>query len=160
MKSRTTALLDIFQLHGTNAVYIVSTGYIARATYSLFSHYGCIFYMNGSMGLAPGIGLGIALNSEKDVIVISGDASLLMHLGLTHTIRDCNLDNLHVYVLDNNCHESVGSHRCSALEKSYPGIKKIISINREGKSSRVGVGFAENANQIKNFLKVQEQLCY
>ena len=153
MKSRKAALLDIFQAHGPNAVYVVSTGYIARAAYALFNHYDCVFYMNGSMGLAPGIGLGIALNSKKDIVVISGDASLLMHLGLTHTIRDYNLDNLHVYVLDNNCHESVGGHKCSPLEQNYPGVKQTITINREGKTPRVGVGFAENTKKIKDVLR-------
>ncbi len=152
MKSRKQALLDIFEKHGTDALYIVSTGYIARAAYEIFKKEKCVFYMNGSMGLAPGIGAGLALNTHKDVVVVSGDASLLMHLGLTHTIRDLALTNLYVYVLDNSCHESVGGHPCALLEKSYPGVNEIISINREGKTPRVGITFEENAKQIKDML--------
>lgn len=152
MKSRKQALSDIFEKHGSSSIYVTSTGYISRATYDLLKDENCIFYMNGSMGLAPGIGIGLALNTEKDVVVISGDASLLMHLGLTHTVRDLNLQNLHVYILDNNCHESVGAQPCSALEKSYPGITQIVPINREGKTPRVGITFEENVKQIKTAL--------
>ncbi len=152
MKSRKLAIEEIFQNHGNNAVYVVSTGYIARATYEVLGHQDSVFYMNGSMGLAPGIGLGIALNTKKDVVVVTGDASLLMHLGLTHTIRDMSLANLFVYVLDNNCHESVGEQKCAHLEKSYPGVNEIVKINREGKTPRVPITFEENANTIKKLL--------
>jgi phosphonopyruvate decarboxylase len=156
MKSRKEALHDIFKCHGANALYIFSTGYIARAAYDLFEKEKCIFYMSGSMGLAPGIGIGLALNTTKDVVVVSGDASLLMHLGITHTIRDLKMSNLYVYILDNNCHESVGGHPCAPLEKDYPGIKEIIPISKEGKTPRVGITFEENAKQIKDILGVRE----
>ena len=33
--------------------------------------------MQGSMGLAPCIGLGMAANTDKDIVVLSGDAALL-----------------------------------------------------------------------------------
>jgi len=108
--------------------------------------------MKGSMGLAPGIGLGISLNSDADVVVLSGDASLLMHLGLTHTIRDFARGNLHLYVFDNGCHESVGGQLCASLEPAYPGVQKIIFINKEGKTPRVKIGFKENADQLKKIL--------
>ena len=47
-----------------------------------------IFYMQGSMGHAPCIGLGINLNTNKNVVVLSGDAALLMHLGITHAYQN------------------------------------------------------------------------
>ena len=127
MLSRKEAINNIFDKHG-DAVYITNTGYISRAVYNEYPNNKNIFYMQGSMGIAPCIGLGIAMNTDKDVVVLSGDGALLMHLGITHTIRDENLNNLFVYVLDNGCHESVGKYKCSYLEDWYSGITEIIEI--------------------------------
>ena len=128
MLNRKEAITSIFGIHGKNALYVTNTGYISRAVYNEYPLNNNILYMQGSMGIAPCIGLGIALNTKKDVVVLSGDGALLMHLGITHTIRDYNLSNLFIYVLDNGCHESVGAYKCSHLENSYPGINKIYKI--------------------------------
>lgn len=152
MLSRKDAIHKIFKKHGTNALYVTNTGYISRAVYNEFPSFHNILYMQGSMGLAPAIGLGIALNSNKPVVVLSGDGALLMHLGITHTIRDCNLSNLFVYVLDNGCHESVGKYKCSPLEKTYPGVCKIIKITNDGKTNRVGIDCKTNKKLFKSCL--------
>ena len=131
MFTREKTIQKIFDRH-PDAVFITNTGYISRAVYDLFPDNKNIFYMQGSMGLAPCIGLGMATNTDKDVVVLSGDASLLMHLGITHTIAEQNLDNLFVYVLDNNCHESVGEFDCVKLENSYSGINQIFKISNDG----------------------------
>ena len=112
MLSRKQSIIEVFEKHGPEAVYVTNTGYLSRAIYQLFPNHNNIFYMQGSMGLSPAIALGIASNTDKQVVALSGDASLLMHLGVTHNIRDYlseGNDNLHVYVLDNGCHESVGA---------------------------------------------------
>ena len=149
MLSRKEAINRIFEEHGGDAVYITNTGYISRAVYNEYPNNKNIFYMQGSMGMAPCIGLGMALNSDKDIVVLSGDGALLMHLGITHTIEDENLNNLYVYVIDNGCHESVGGYKCSKLEDSYPGITEIIKISNDGKTDRVDLDCVENTNQIK-----------
>ena len=151
MLNREQVITEIFETHG-DAVYVTNTGYISRAAYTIYPHKTNVFYMQGSMGLASCIGLGIALNTEKDVVVLSGDAALLMHLGITHNIRDANLPNLYVYVLDNGCHESVGAYECSPLESQYPGVNKIYKMSNDGKFSRVGVECVENAKRVKEFL--------
>src|SRR5262245_48384226 len=116
---RDQAIREILARHGTDAIYVASTGYISRAVAAVAGPEHIVFYMQGSMGLAPAVALGIALNSERTVVVINGDGSLLMSLGTTHTIRDHAPLRLHHYVLDNGCHESVGAQRCAALEPSY-----------------------------------------
>ena len=99
MLSRQDVIKDIFHWHGQDSIYVTNTGFISRDVYNLFPNNKNIFYMQGSMGLAPCIGLGIAANSQKDVVVISGDASLLMHLGITHTIKhSCNLTKIRTRV--------------------------------------------------------------
>ena len=151
MLSRKEAINKIFEEHGDDAVYVTNTGYISRAVYNEYPDNKNIFYMQGSMGMAPCIGLGMAMSSDKDIIVLSGDGALLMHLGITHTIRDQNLDNLYVYVLDNGCHESVGGYKCSYLASNgyYPGITEIIDISNDGKTNRVELDCETNTKQIK-----------
>ena len=149
IQSRKKAINHIFDKHGDNAIYITNTGYISRAVYHEYPNKKNIFYMQGSMGLAPAIGLGMAKNSKKKIVVLSGDAALLMHLGITHTIDEENLNNLFIYILDNGCHESVGGYSCSSLQTSYPGINKIIKISNDGKAGRVKLGCIKNTQQIK-----------
>jgi len=86
MLSRKEAINKIFDRHGDDTIYVTNTGYISRAVYNEYPNNKNIFYMQGSMGLAPCIGLGIAMNTDKNVVVLSGDGALLMHLGITHTI--------------------------------------------------------------------------
>lgn len=105
--------------------------------------------MQGSMGLAPCIGLGMAMNTDKNIVVLSGDAALLMHLGITHSIADEKLDNLFVYVLNNGCHESVGGYKTSKLQDNYLGVNKIYNISNDGKTERVGLDCVINTKQIK-----------
>ena len=149
MLSRREVINMLFERHGEDAIYITNTGYISRAVYYEYPDNSNIFYMQGSMGMAPCIGLGMALNSDRDIVVMSGDGALLMHLGIIHTIRDENLDNFYVYILDNGCHESVGRYRCSKLEDSYPGITDIIKISNDGKTNRVELDCETNTKQIK-----------
>ena len=152
MLSSKQAIQSIFKRHGDDAVYITNTGYNSRAVHSLYSTKLNILYMQGSMGLSPAIGLGIAMNTKKDVVVFVGDASLLMHLGVTHTIRDAKVDNLFIYVINNGCHESVGEYKCSKLLPSYPAITEIIETSCDGKESRVAIDCKGNITNLKDIL--------
>lgn len=150
--SRSDAIRTILDRHGADAVYVASTGYVSRAVAELAGPEHTVFYMQGSMGLAPAIGLGMALSSERQVVVVNGDASLLMALGTTHTIRDRGPANLFHYVLDNGAHESVGAQPCAPLESSYPGVAEIFKIGLEGKPPRVPVDPAENTAGVRKLL--------
>jgi len=66
------------------------------------------FYMLGSMGMATPIGLGISLASEKEVIVIDGDGSLLMNPGSLATAAHLSPSNLTVFAVDNGSYGSTG----------------------------------------------------
>jgi thiamine pyrophosphate-dependent acetolactate synthase large subunit-like protein len=145
MRTRAEAIRAILERHGPGAVYVASTGYLSRAVFAEAGDRCTVFYMQGSMGLAPAIGLGMALQVTCDVVVINGDASLLMSLGSTHTLRDHAPANLYHYVLDNGCHESVGSQPCAPLEQGYPGVTEVVKISRDGKLPRVGVRPQENS---------------
>ena len=73
MKSRSQAIEEVFETHGSSAIYIVSTGYLSRAVHSSRPTDPNIFYMKGSMGLAPGIGLGI---SSTAYILLNGSGAI------------------------------------------------------------------------------------
>jgi len=154
MLSRSEAIRNIFEKHGSEALYITNTGYLSRAVYDLYPENKNILYMQGSMGLSPAIALGAAKNTPRDVVAFVGDGSFLMHLGVTHTIRDEALGNLYVYVIDNGCHESVGEYRCSPLEDSYVGVTEIFKVSNDGKLPRVGLACDKNIEYIKEFLNV------
>jgi len=144
--------MSVLDRHGPNAIYVASTGYVSRAVYAIARPGVSVLYMQGSMGLAPAIGLGIALNTNRPVVVLNGDASLLMALGSTHTIRDHAPPNFFHYVLDNGCHESVGGQPCAHLEPAYPGVTEIMKVERGGKPPRVGISPPENGRLIRNAL--------
>jgi phosphonopyruvate decarboxylase len=152
MRSRAEAIRYVMNKHGPGALYVASTGYVARAVHELAEPDHHVFYMQGSMGLAPAIGLGIALHSTRPVVVINGDGALLMALGCTHTLRDHAPENLFHYVLDNGAHESVGGQPCAPLERSYPGVTEILEVKLGGRPARVEVEPATNTQVIREVL--------
>lgn len=77
--------------------------------------------VRGAMGSVLGIGLGYALNSKKNVIVIIGDGSFIMKMGSMATIEKYNLPNLKIYIMQNNCYKS-----CGGQENNFKSIKNII----------------------------------
>jgi phosphonopyruvate decarboxylase len=152
MRTREEAIRYVLEKHGPTAVYIASTGYLARAVHEVAAGEYEAFYMQGSMGLAPAIGLGMALNTTRDVVVMNGDASLLMALGTTHTLRDRAPTNLFHYVFDNGVHESVGGQASARLEAGYPGVTEIIEVSLGSKPPRVAVSPDDNARSIRDAL--------
>lgn len=152
MKARDEAIEEILERHGPDAVYVASTGYVSRAVAAVAGPEHNVFYMQGSMGLAPAIGLGIALHTSRPVVVLNGDASLLMALGSTHTIRDYAPPTFFHYVLDNGCHESVGAQPSARLEPAYPGVTEVVEIELGGKPPRVPIDTEENAQSIRKLL--------
>jgi phosphonopyruvate decarboxylase len=87
---------------------ITTTGYLSRQAHHERDRRGT-FYMQGSMGHAAAIGLGVAAaNPHRRVVVLDGDGALLMHLGTASTIAAANATNLTHVVVDNGCYESTG----------------------------------------------------
>jgi len=66
------------------------------------------FYMLGSMGLAPSIGLGLAMSTKENVIVINGDAAATMNLGYMATVGYNRPPNLVDIIIDNQANGSTG----------------------------------------------------
>lgn len=66
------------------------------------------FYMLGSMGMATPIGLGISLASDREVVVIDGDGSILMNPGSLATAAHLSPQNLTIFAVDNSSYGSTG----------------------------------------------------
>jgi sulfopyruvate decarboxylase beta subunit len=98
------------------------------------------FYMFGSMGLVSSIGMGIALHSEKTVVVFDGDGSLLMNPNALLEIAKEAPKNLIIIALDNGAYGSTGSQETCALRyidleifANACGIQNTAKVNtREG----------------------------
>jgi hypothetical protein len=92
------------------------------------------------------------MRSDRDVVVINGDGSLLMSLGTTHTVREYAGPNFYHYVLDNGCHESVGGQPVARLDTAYPGVTEVIRVAPGGRPPRVGVSPVDNATAVRSFI--------
>lgn len=94
-------------------IIVSSCGIISREVY-LIKDRPLNFYVMGSMGAALGIGIGLALHTDKTVTVIAGDGEILMSLGTLVLMNKLNLSNLKLIILDNNSYQSTGGQKsCS-----------------------------------------------
>jgi sulfopyruvate decarboxylase subunit beta len=77
---------------------------------------GLDFHYNPStMGGAIPLGLGLAIAlPQREVIVVSGDGSLLMSLGSLVTVAGAMATNLSIVLLDNGIYEVTGGQRTPA----------------------------------------------
>ena len=67
------------------------------------------FYLWNSLGLAPSVGLGLALaQPEQKVIVLDGDGGTLMNLGALATIARLSPSNLLHFIWDNGQYQLTG----------------------------------------------------
>jgi thiamine pyrophosphate-dependent acetolactate synthase large subunit-like protein len=134
-------------------IIISSTGMISRELYAVKDRRRN-FYMEGSMGCALGVGLGIAINSKHEVIVISGDASALMSLGTLALHKKLNPKNLKHYILDNGCHSSTGGQpTCSDVvdfAKIAPNTMVIKVSKEKGNAPRIPLSPKQIKRRFKN----------
>jgi len=107
----------------------VTTGFLARDVYAIKDRPEN-FYMLGSMGNAFPIGIGLALNTNKKVVVISGDGAALMSLGSLVLGNYLKVKNLVHYIIDDGVYASTGGQpTCSTgIDFSQFFNTKVIKI--------------------------------
>jgi sulfopyruvate decarboxylase subunit beta len=104
---RIDALRAIYP-HLEDCVVITIMGAVSAELQSL-GHRSGFFYLLHAMGLAPSMGLGIALaRPELKVVVLDGDGSVLMNLGGLTTMARYRPPNLTHLIFDNESLLSVG----------------------------------------------------
>lgn len=130
-----------------NKAVLCNMGYPSRELFSIFDQ-SSNFYMLGSLGLVSSIGLGVALFSKKEVVVLDGDGSLLMNPNALLTVGALQTSNLTIICLDNGTYGSTGDQPTLAatgvhldqLAKAC-GIPKImVTDNVQNLSSLTGSG--------------------
>jgi phosphonopyruvate decarboxylase len=89
------------------AAVVATTGKCGRELFTLADREQHL-YQVGSMGGASGMGLGLALNTTRPVVVLDGDGAALMKLGTFATIGAYAPLNLTHVLLDNGVHDSTG----------------------------------------------------
>lgn len=119
-----------------NAAVVASTGKCGRELFTLDDRIQHL-YQVGSMGCASGMGLGVALNVSRPVVVLDGDGAALMKLGTLATVGAYAPKNLIHVVLDNGVHDSTGGQATvspnvdfarAAVACGYRGAAAIDSV--------------------------------
>ena len=135
----------------TDEIVVCNLGHPSQELYAIKDR-AENFYMLGSMGLASSIGLGLALSTEKKIVVIDGDGALLMNLGSLATIGATKPRNYLLIVIDNESYGSTGfqpgftgtglrleriaslcgiqkSSYCDCREKVIPVLRTMLAEN-------------------------------
>ncbi|MEK3882973.1 phosphonopyruvate decarboxylase [Paenibacillus sp. PL2-23] len=135
MPSRYEALTVINGMKDAHTIQLATTGITGRVLYEIEDSPGNL-YMVGSMGCVSSLGLGLSLvQSNKDVVVIDGDGSLLMRMGSLATNATYSPINMLHILLDNNAHDSTGgqgtvSHNVEFVEVAAScGYVKSIYVH-------------------------------
>jgi phosphonopyruvate decarboxylase len=118
LMTRPVALAVIKNIIGKNALYLSSTGFSTRDSFSIYNTPD--FYMVGSMGHAFAIALGLSPNTNKKIVVLEGDGSMFMHLGSLASFKSEQHKNIIYVVLDNESYESTGGQ-----ETTFKNIKLV-----------------------------------
>nr|WP_048058037.1 sulfopyruvate decarboxylase subunit beta [Methanothermococcus okinawensis] len=111
------------------------------------------FYMLGSMGLCSSIGLGLALSTDKKVISIDGDGSVLMNLGSLSTIGHEKPDNFILLIVDNSAYGSTGNQPTHTNNTNLCKIAQACGIDAvevsDEKELREAIKKSLNENKTK-----------
>ena len=107
LPARIDLLRCVQTLVPAEAAVVATTGKTGRELFTLEDRPQQL-YQVGSMGCASAMGLGIALNSTRPVLVLDGDGAALMKLGTMATIGTYAPANLIHVLFDNGVHDSTG----------------------------------------------------
>jgi len=105
--SRYEALECVLETVSDDTAIVATTGKCGRELFTLADRPQHL-YQVGSMGCASAMGLGVALNVDRPVLVLDGDGAALMKMGSFATIGAQAPGNLIHLVLDNGVHDSTG----------------------------------------------------
>ncbi|MGQ0811486.1 MAG: thiamine pyrophosphate-dependent enzyme [Nitrospiraceae bacterium] len=125
IQSRARAMAAVLELL-TDQPVIICNGFPSREAYRIAdrpSH----FYMIGSMGVAPAIGLGVALaKPNKKVVIFDGDGNVLMGMGTLATVGALKPKNFIHLVFDNEVYGSTGNQ---------PTISNVVRLEQVAKAA-------------------------
>lgn len=119
----------------TDELFVCNIGFPSQELYGI-RDYKNFFYMLGSMGLSSSIGLGLSLTTDKTVISLDGDGSVLMNLGTLPTIANQAGKNYILLIVDNGAYGSTGDQPTYTSGKTDlaamargAGIEKVVEVD-------------------------------
>lgn len=101
------------------------------------------FLTVGSMGHTSQIALGVALKTDRKVICLDGDGSVIMHMGALAINGSYAPENFIHLVINNGAHDSVGGQPTVGFQINIPkiaegcGYRYVKSVNQETELVRV-----------------------
>ena len=119
--TREAALRRVLELVDDRTAMVATTGKCGRELFTLADQPQHL-YQVGSMGGASGMALGVALNTDKPVVVLDGDGAALMKLGALATIGAYAPPNLLHLVLDNGVHDSTGGQATVSASVDFAAV--------------------------------------
>ena len=112
---------------------VLANGYISRAACAVRDRPEC-FYMIGSMGLAPSIGLGLArAQPTRQVLVLDGDGNVLMNPGALASIAARGPANLRHLCFDNGAHASTGAQPTISDRVPLEELARAVGYRTSGR---------------------------
>lgn len=122
-----------------DTIYSATTGRATRELYFLRERRNESkkndFLNVGSMGHASSVALGIALEkTDRNVVVLDGDSSAMMHLGALTMISKYNVPNYMHVILNNGAHESVGGQPSAGHLIDFTKIAEACGYETVGKA--------------------------
>ncbi len=109
---------------------IATTGHVSRLLFQIDDQ-PRNFYMQGSMGHAISIGLGVAQSCKsKRVVVLDGDGAFLMHMGAISTVGHYAPQGLLHIVIDNEAYESTGGQMTTSGSTNMEEVARACGYNK------------------------------
>ena len=115
------------------------------------------FYVYGAMGQASAIGLGMAMNSTRKVLVLDGDGSLFMNPNILCEISQANPGNLTIIALDNGTLSTTGEQKTpshDSIDLELMARSLGITNTRKASTRHEILKGLENFAEGPNFLHV------
>ena len=135
---RSDAIRVLSQCLAGDEYVIATTGKPSRELFS-FADRQKNFYMQGSMGHAASIGLGVALSKpDKKVVVLDGDGAVLMHLGVLSSVGHYKPENFYHVVLDNESYETTGDQDTTSSTTSLEKVALDCGYRWAGEAREAG----------------------
>ena len=119
--ARAAVLRRFLEMTDDATAVIATTGKCGRELFTLADREQHL-YQVGSMGGASGMALGLALNTQRPVVVLDGDGAALMKLGTFATVGAYAPQNLIHILLDNGVHDSTGGQATVSASVDFASV--------------------------------------
>ena len=137
--TREDAIRTIVESFPKDTLYVASTGRASRELHAtreiLGDSHNHDFLNVGAMGHTSSIALGLAIaNSDRLVVCLEGDASVIMHMGALALIGTVKPSNFIHFILNNGAHESVGGQLSAGQLINLTEIGNFSGYKTNGKT--------------------------